>query len=174
MVGCMESHKPRISTQDGPRSLRLFLSGGGQGSAAVGSQPAPGSGKITVSQGPSLHLPSTSTSSSNVARQAVLSLISRSSRRWSVDRHHRLHLPVRCAAHRPACAVTVSVNRVRRSGVRLLAGSRVGSRSLTVGPGRTRTILIALHGVHAGLLWISVHGRDKHLMLQTVISVSWP
>lgn len=45
---------------------------------------------------------------------------------------------------------------------------------VTVMPGRTRTILIALHGTHAGLLWISVHGRNKRLMLETVISVSWP
>jgi hypothetical protein len=139
-----------------------------------GSEPAPGGGATPGRQGPTARPPHTPAPTGKVARRAVLSLIRRPSGRWNVDRKHRLRLPVRCAAHGPVCVVTVSVNRVRRSGIRLLAGSPAGSRSVTLKPGKTRTIVIALHGVHAGSLWISVHAHDKRLMLQTVISVSWP
>ena len=143
-------------------------SGGGPGSGS-----GPGSGGATAG-GASGKPAAPSTAGHKSAPRTVLSLLRASGGRWTVDSHRRLHLRVRCAQHGPACRVTVTVSRVRRRGAHLVAGRRAGSRSVTVRAGRTANVVVALHGVHSGGLWVSARSRDRRLVFQTVLSIRWP
>jgi hypothetical protein len=106
-------------------------------------------------------------------RAALISLLAVAGRRWTVDGHQRLHLRLRCAAGGPACAVTVTVRRPLKHAGRIRGGRRVGSRALKVRAGRSAAIRVALHGVRAGRLWISLRLRGQKTATTTVLPVRW-
>ncbi len=111
--------------------------------------------------------------SPSARREAGVSLLAVAGGRWTVDVQQRLHLRLLCAARGPACVVTVTVRRpVTRAG-RIRGGRRVGFRMLTVRAGRLAAIRVALHGVRAGRLWVSIRLRGHKVGITTVLPVRW-
>jgi hypothetical protein len=104
---------------------------------------------------------------------ALISLLAVAGGRWTVDGHQRLHLRLRCAAGGPRCAVTVTVRRPLKHAGRIRGGRRVGSRTLTIRAGRSAATLVALHGVRAGRLWVSIRLRGQKTATTTVLLVRW-
>jgi hypothetical protein len=103
----------------------------------------------------------------------VVSLLAVAGGRWTVDVQQRLHLRLLCAVGGPACVVTVTVRRPVRHAGRIRGGRRLGFRTLTVRAGRAAAIRVALHGVPAGRLWVSVRLRGQRLGATTVLPVRW-
>jgi hypothetical protein len=141
------------------------------------SPPAPGTGgtgTTTTGTAPGGSAPASPRPPSRKARRmAVISLLAAAGRRWTVDGHQRLHLRLRCAAGGPACRVTVTVRRPFRHAGRIRGGRRVGSRTLSVRADRSVAILVALRGVRAGRLWVSVRLRGQKPVAATVLPVRW-
>ena len=112
------------------------------------------------------------TSPSRTARRkAVVSLLAVTGGRWTVDVQQRLHLRLLCAAGGPDCAVTVTVRRPVTHAGRIRGGRRVGFRKLTVRAGRSAATRVALHGVRAGRLWVSIRLRGQKIGTTTVLPV---
>jgi hypothetical protein len=102
-------------------------------------------------------------------REAMVSLLAVAGGRWTVDVQQRLHLRLLCAAGGPDCAVTVTVRRPVTHAGRIRGGRRVGFRTLTVRAGRSVATRVALHGVHARRLWVSVRLRGQKIGTTTIL-----
>lgn len=145
---------------------------GGAGSGGGTGTTAPTIGSPT---GPATAGPSTPTSAGGIDRRgpsARIALLAIARGRWTVDARQRLHLRLRCAGPE-RCRVTVTVRRVRRISVRLTGGRRAGSRNVTIRPGHTATVLVALHGVRRGGLWVALGLRGQPPSLTTVLPIRW-
>jgi hypothetical protein len=151
--------------------LTRLPSSAGAGSTTTGTATGTGPGTSPKTGTPA---PSSPTPPSGTAhRTALISLLAVAGGRWTVDGHRRLHLRLRCAAGGPACPVTVTVRRPLTRAGRIRGGRRVGSRALTVRAGHLAATRVALHGVRAGRLWISVGLRGQRTATTTVLPVRW-
>jgi hypothetical protein len=130
---------------------------------ATGTSPKPGAGAPRSPRPPS----------HKAHRAALISLLAVAGGRWTVDGHQRLHLRLRCAAGGPKCFVTVTVRRPVKHAGRIRGGRRVGSRTLAVRAGRSTATSVAVHGVRAGRLWVSVRLRGQKRPTTTVLPVRW-
>ncbi len=141
--------------------------GTGQTGTSTGTETGTSGKASTPASGPK------TSPSAKARRKAVVSLLAVAGGRWTVDVQQRLHLRLLCAAGGPACAVTVTVRLPVTHARRIRGGRRVGLRTLTVRAGRSAATLVALHGVRAGRLWVSVRLRGQKLGTTTVLPIRW-
>jgi hypothetical protein len=139
--------------------------GTGQTGTSTGAETGTSGKASTPATGPK------ASPSPNARRKAVVSLLAVAGGRWTVDVRQQLHLRLLCAAGGPACAVTVTVRHLVTHAGRVRGGRRVGFRTLTVRAGRSVATSVALHGVHAGRLWVSVRLRGQKIGTTTVLPV---
>jgi sarcosine oxidase gamma subunit len=160
LVGLTDATLTRLSSAGA-------TAGTGQTGASTGTETGTSGKASTPASGPK------TSASPKARRKAVVSLLAVAGGRWTVDVEQRLHLRLLCAAGGPACVVTVAVRRPVTHAGRVRGGRRVGLRTLTVRAGRSAATRVALHGIRAGRLWVSVRLRGQKIGTTTVLPVRW-